>query len=142
MQSTAGTSVECESSEDLSARIAELEAAILTDRRILMAGGLQCPCPGCEPSEEEFDPWAPVAARSTPGAFGIQQQQQQKPADSHAAAMTAEVTERLELNQLELAELRQRRSLRAEASSMSNEGAAMAAQDNEKQPDYEDGPTA
>ena len=95
------------------ARIAELEAAILTDRRILMAGGLQCPCPGCGPEDEgQFDPWAPAPARSAVGAFGVQQQKQlgQSAGDSHAEALNGKVAERLELNQLELAELRQKLS--------------------------------
>ncbi len=90
-------------------RIGELETAILTDRRILMGGGLQCPCPGCGPDDEEFDPWAPAApSRSAVGAFGIQQAQEGKAGAGHAEALNAEVTERLELNQLELAELRQK----------------------------------
>jgi hypothetical protein len=90
-------------------RMAELEAAILTDRRILMGGGLQCPCPGCGPDDEEFDPWAPAApSRSMVGAFGVQQAQEEKSGAGHAEALNAEVTERLELNQLELAELRQK----------------------------------
>ena len=95
------------------ARITELEAAILTDRRILMAGGLQCPCPGCGPEDEgQFDPWAPAPARSAVGAFGVQQQKQpgQSAGDSHAEALNGKVAERLELNQLELAELRQKLS--------------------------------
>ena len=95
----------------LAARIAELEAAILTDRRILMGGGLQCPCPGCGPEDDAgFDPWAPAPARSAVGAFGVQQQPGKTAGDNHAEALNAEVTERLELNQLELAELRQKLS--------------------------------
>ena len=99
-----------ESFEALSVRIGELEAAILTDRRILMGGGLQCPCPGCGPGEEEFDPWAPAPSQSAVGAFGVQQPQRSTLVPDHSKALNMEVTERLEFNQLELAELRQKLS--------------------------------
>ena len=91
----AGSDVEV---QQLRAREAELEATILTDRRILMAGGLQCGC-GCGPDDEGYDPWAPQP--TAVGAFGVQQPK----VSAHAEAKTAEVATRLELNQLELAEL-------------------------------------
>ena len=117
--------------EDVSARIAELEAVILTDRRILMGGGLQCPCPGCGPEDEGYDPWAPAPSRTAVGAFGVQPAQQGNSGVSHAEALNAEVTERLELNQLELAELRQRLSVR-EAEPVSDRDATAEAQGSDE----------
>ena len=82
-------------------REAELEAVVLIDRRILMAGGLQCGC-GCGPDDAGYDPWAPQpAAPMAVGSFGVQQPK----AAAHAEAKAADVMTRLELNQLELAEL-------------------------------------
>ena len=77
----------------LQQRVEELQAEVLKDQRIAMAGGLACACDDCE--EDDADPWAPRPARQPQavGAFGIQQPKH----SVGQAGFSNEVVQRLEL---------------------------------------------
>ena len=77
----------------LQQRVEELQAQVLKDQRIAMAGGLACACDDCE--EDDADPWAPRPARQPQavGAFGIQQPKH----SVGQAGFSNEVVQRLEL---------------------------------------------